>query len=138
MVNLRVVPGVCDVVSLPPDVVAALSDVVPLTRVLRDGDVLGLTVVKLWKTLVSVTVLWRVEKLSRMVLIRVDDVEGDGASVVGLDEPLEVVVVFFLDLEDDFFKLLAPKSFSTFVLFGLEGRPLLGLFFLLLFLVLFL
>ena len=138
MVNLRVVPGVCDVVSLPPDVVAALSDVVPLPRVLRDGGVLGLTVVKLWKTLVSVTVLWRVEKLSRMVLIRVDDVEGDGASVVGLDEPLEVVVVFFLDLEDDFFKLLAPKSFSTFVLFGLEGRPLLGLFFLLLFLVLFL
>ena len=67
MVNLRVVPGVCDVVSLPPDVVAALSDVVPLTRVLRDGDVLGLTVVKLWKTLVSVTVLWRVEKLSRIV-----------------------------------------------------------------------
>ncbi len=56
-----------------------------------------------------------------MVLIRVDDVEDDGASVVGLTEPLEVVVVFFLDREDDFLILLAPKSFSTFVLFGLEG-----------------
>lgn len=138
MVNLRVVPGLSDVVSLPSDVVATPSDVVPLPRVLRDGGVLGLTVVKLWKTLVSVTVLWRVEKLSRMVLIRVDDVEEDGASVVGLTEPLEVVVVFFRDREDDFLILLAPKSFSTFVLFGLGGRPLLGLFFLLLFLVLFL
>lgn len=138
MVNLRVVPGLSDVVSLPSNVVATLSDVVPLPRVLRDGGVLGLTVVKLWKTLVSVTVLWRVEKLSRMVLIRVDDVDDDGASVVGLTEPLEVVVVFFLDREDDFFILLAPKSLSTFVLFGLECLPLLGLFFLLLFLVLFL
>ena len=57
MDNLRVVPGLSDVVSLPSDVVATLSDVVPLPRVLRDGGVLGLTVVKLWKTLVSVTVL---------------------------------------------------------------------------------
>ena len=138
MVNLRVVPGLSDVVSLPPDVVAALSDVVPLPRVLRDGGVLGLTVVKLWKTLVSVTVLWRVEKLSRMVLIRVDDVEDNGASVVGLTEPWEVVEVFFLDREDDFLILLAPKSLSTFVLFGREGRLLFGLFFLLLFLDLFL
>ena len=117
--------------------VPGLSDVVPLPRVLLGGGVLGLTVVKLWKTVVSVTVLWRVEKLSRMVLIRVEDVEEDG-SVVGLAVTLEVGVVFFLDREDDFSTLLAPKSLSTFVLFGREGRLLFGLFFLLLFLVLFL
>lgn len=117
--------------------VPGLSDVVPLPRVLLGGGALGLTVVKLWKTVVSVTVLWRVEKLSRMVLIRVEDVEEDG-SVVGLAVTLEVGVVFFLDREDDFFTLLAPKSLSTFVLFGREGRLLFGLFFLLLFLVLFL
>ena len=120
-------------------VVPGLSDVVPLPRVLLGGGVLGLTVVKLWKTVVSVsvTVLWRVEKLSRMVLIRVEDVEDVG-SVVGLAVTLAVVVVFFLDLEEDFLTLLAPKSFSTFVLFGREGRLLFVLFFLLLFLVLFL
>jgi len=117
--------------------VPGLSDVVPLPRVLLGGGVLGLTVVKLWKTVVSVTIFWRVEKLSRMVLIRVEDVEEDG-SVVGLAVTFEVGVVFFLDREDDFFTLLAPKSLSTFVLFGREGRLLFGLFFLLLFLVLFL
>lgn len=117
--------------------VPGLSDVVPLPRVLLGGGVLGLTVVKLWKTVVSVTVLWRVEKLSRMVLIRVEDVEDDG-SVVGLDVTLEVGVVFFLDRDDDFLTLLAPKSLSTFVLFGREGRLLFVLFFLLLFLVRFL
>ena len=118
--------------------VPGLSDVVPLPRVLLGGGVLGLTVVKLWKTVVSVTVLWRVEKLSRMVLIRVEDVEDDGGSVVGLDVTLEVGVVFFLDREDDFLTLLAPKSLITFVLFGREGRLLFVLFFLLLFLVRFL
>jgi len=136
--------------------VLGLSDVVPLPRVLLGGGVLGLTVVKLWKTVVSVsvivlgltvvklwktvvsvTVLWRVEKLSRMVLIRVEDVE-DAGSVVGLAVTLAVVVVFFLDREDDFLTLLVPKSLSTFVLFGREGRLLFVLFFLLLFLVLFL
>ena len=118
--------------------VPGLSDVVPLPRVLLGGGVLGLNVVKLWKIVVSVTVLWRVEKLSRMVLIRVEDVEDDGGSVVGLDVTLEVGVVFFLDREDDFLTLLAPKSLSTFVLFGREGRLLFVLFFLLLFLVRFL
>ena len=118
-------------------VVPGLSDVVPLPRVILGGGVLGLTVVKLWKTVVSVTVLWRVEKLSRMVLIRVEDVEDMG-SVVGLAVTLEVVVVFFLDREDDFWTLLAPNSLSTFVLLGREGRLLFVLFFLLLFLVLFL
>lgn len=118
-------------------VVPGLSDVVPLPRVILGGGVLGLTVVKLWKTVVSVTVLWRVEKLSRMVLIRVEDVEDMG-SVVGLAVTLEVVVVFFLDREDDFLTLLAPNSLSTFVLLGREGRLLFVLFFLLLFLVLFL
>ena len=66
-----------------------------------------------------------------------EDVEDDGASDVGLTVTLEVVVVFFLDLEDDLFILLAPKSLRTFVLLSREGRLLLGLFFLLLFLFLF-
>ena len=72
-----------------------------------------------------------------IVLIRVEDVEDDGASDVGLTVTLDVVVVFFLDREDDLFILLAPKSLRTFVLLGREGRLLLGLFFLLLFLFLF-
>ena len=66
-----------------------------------------------------------------------EDVEDDGASDVGLTVTLEVGVVFFLDLEDDLFILLAPKSLRTFVLLSREGRLLLGLFFLLLFLFLF-
>ena len=118
-------------------VLPGLAVVVPLPRVLLGGGVLGFTVVKLWKTVVSVTVLWRVEKLSRMVLIRVEDVEDEG-SVVGLTVALDVVVVFFLDREDCFLIPPAPNSFSTLVLFGREGRLLLGLLFLLLLLVLFL
>ena len=71
------------------------------------------------------------------MLIRVEDVEDDGATDVGLTVTLEVVVVFFLDREDDLLILLAQKSLRTFVLLGREGRLLLGLFFLLLFLFLF-
>ena len=140
--TVRVVPslslGLCVCVVLSTVRVApGLSDVVPLPLVL-----LGLTVVKLGNTVASVTVLCRVEKLSRMVLIRVEEVEemGDVAGgVVGLDVAVDVVSDLCLVCEEDCLMLLAPKSLRTFVLleFLSWDWPLLFcLFFLLLFLFL--